>query len=394
MRRRARLIFLGGFLVLIYGVPLFQAGVEITRGRLPQALDVFRSVPTRPNLRAFEHQLEEDSLPAQEVRPWVQHAWFRLLGNAGEKVVVGRDGWLFYKPDMQYLVEPYEGDEVLAAIVDFRDQLARRGIHLLVMPVPGKPTVYPDRLTSRANGEKRLHSHTLELLAALRQAGIETPDLFDLFAGLREKPELEPWYLRRDTHWSGGGARLAAEVIAQRIRALGWVELGDIPYRERDVVVKRRSDIAHMIRVPDIESQYPDERVLCRQVVRADTGELYRDSPDSPVLVLGDSFLRMYQTDAPRDAGFIAHLARELRRPLASVVNDGGASTLVRQELHRRPELLAGKRVVIWEFVERDIRFGMEGWKKVDVGGAVTADTRGFTPIKASGTVNNSTISR
>ena len=64
-------------------------------------------------------------------------------------------------------------------------------------------------------------------------------------------------------------------------------------------------------------------------------------------------------------AGFIAHLARELKQPLASVVNDGGASTLVRQELHRRPALLENKRVVVWEFVERDIRLGMEGWQTV-----------------------------
>ena len=44
-------------------------------------------------------------------------------------------------------------------------------------------------------------------------------------------------------------------------------------------------------------------------------------------------------------------------------MNDGGASTLVRQELARRPQLLAGKTLVIWEFVERDIGYGTEGWQ-------------------------------
>jgi hypothetical protein len=46
-------------------------------------------------------------------------------------------------------------------------------------------------------------------------------------------------------------------------------------------------------------------------------------------------------------------------------VSDGGASTLVRQELYLRPSLLDEKRVVIWEFAERDIRFGMEGWQDI-----------------------------
>ena len=69
--------------------------------------------------------------------------------------------------------------------------------------------------------------------------------------------------------------------------------------------------------------------------------------------------------DEPGSAGLIAHLARLLDQPLASIVNDGGASTLVRQELARKPELLDGKTLVIWEFIERDIRFGLQGWQHV-----------------------------
>ena len=89
------------------------------------------------------------------------------------------------------------------------------------------------------------------------------------------------------------------------------------------------------------------------------------DDPASDVLLIGDSFLRIYDTDEPGAAGFPAHVARRLARPLASLVIDGGGSTIVRRELASRPALLEGKRVVIWEFVERDIRFGMEGWKPV-----------------------------
>ena len=48
------------------------------------------------------------------------------------------------------------------------------------------------------------------------------------------------------------------------------------------------------------------------------------------LLVLGDSFMRMYQTDDPTAAGFISHLARALRLPLTSIVNDGGALVCLR----------------------------------------------------------------
>ncbi|HZT31023.1 MAG TPA: hypothetical protein VFA33_14135 [Bryobacteraceae bacterium] len=365
MGRARQLVFLGWFLALIYGVPAYQSAAEILRGRAPQFLEVFTTTPTRPNLRAFEHRVEDASLVAQAVRPWMQDAWFALFRDAGEKVVTGREDWLFYEPDLRYLVEPGEPGEPFEAIVDFRDQLARQGIRLIVLAIPGKPSVYPDRLTSRVAAGRTIRSSTLDLLAALRHSGIEAPDLFDFFAKLRREPASSPWYLPQDTHWSAEGARRAAAAVARRIRDLGWIGPGPVRYTERPVTVRRTGDIARMIRVAAIERHYPLEEVSCRQVMRQDTGEPYRDAADSPVLVLGDSFLRMYETDEPRAAGFIAHLARELGRPLASVVNDGGASTLVRQELSRRPALLEGKKLVIWEFVERDIRFGTEGWQKV-----------------------------
>ena len=86
---------------------------------------------------------------------------------------------------------------------------------------------------------------------------------------------------------------------------------------------------------------------------------------NASVLVLGDSFLRIFERDEPGSGGFVAHLACYLGSGLSSIINDGGASTLVRQQLARKPALLEGKRVVVWEFVERDIRFGTEGWQVI-----------------------------
>jgi hypothetical protein len=235
--------------------------------------------------------------------------------------------------------------------------------------MPVKPSVYPDKLSRRAApGGQSFSSPTVELISRLREAGVEVSDLFETFRELRARNSLtesEPYYLVRDTHWSGKAVTIAAEEVAEQIRRLGWADSGSTDYGLKDVMVKRRSDVAQMVRVPGIEKTFPPEDVLCYQVVQKNDGKPYQDDPHSPVLVLGDSFLRIYQTDEPTSAGFVAHLAKKLRRPLASIVNDGGASTLVRQELARRAGFLQGKRLVIWEFVERDIRFGVEGWKDV-----------------------------
>jgi len=365
------------FLAMIFAVPLAQAGIEIYHQQLPAALDLFTRIPTMETLRAFEKGLEDSSWFSQKLRPWMQYLWFEILANLGDKALLGRDGWLFYRPDVRYLVEPYpsaEGraapnEDPLSAIVDFQGQLSQRGIRLVVIPMPGKPSVYPDKLTHRvAVTDQIFPSHTLDLIARLRAAGVEVVDLFATFQQLRRNhlpSSKELYYLPQDTHWSGKAVSIAADAVAERICGLNWINRGSAEYELRPMSVKRRGDIVRMARVPEIEQHFPPEEVWCNQVVDKATGQPYKDDVRSPVLVLGDSFLRIYQTDEPLSAGFIAHLANKLQQPLATIINDGGASTLVRQELSRRPNLLQGKKLVIWEFVERDIRFGTEGWKKV-----------------------------
>jgi hypothetical protein len=119
-----------------------------------------------------------------------------------------------------------------------------------------------------------------------------------------------------------------------------------------------------MSRLPGETSAFPPENTTAYRVLD-EAGEPYADSDDAQILLLGDSFSRIYQTDEPEAAGLIANLAFELHAPLSSIVNDGGASTLVRQELARNLEILKGKRLVIWAFAERDLRFGMKGWEKI-----------------------------
>src|SRR5678815_249814 len=89
----------------IYSVPVVQGVIEISGGRAPQFFDIFQRFPTRTTLRSYEKELEDSAVVARASRPWVQYGWFVLFGDAGEKVLMGRDSWLFYRPDVRYLVE-------------------------------------------------------------------------------------------------------------------------------------------------------------------------------------------------------------------------------------------------------------------------------------------------
>jgi SGNH hydrolase-like domain, acetyltransferase AlgX len=375
MHRRAYTFVVAVFLAVIMAPGVIQSVFELRDGERPRALDVFRQPPTAGNLHAYEQSLEETSLVVKQLRPWVQYFEWRFLADAGENAVVGRDGWLFYRPSVRYLVERQTGApeskvaDPLQAIRSFRDQLQERGIRLLVVPVPNKESVYPGMLATRAEGAGVVVcEQTRRLLDQLDQAGVEYVDLFAVFRRASQeesRSRSRRLYLAQDSHWSPEGAQVAAAAAARRVLDVGAVNRGNHAYALRSVTVRRHGDLVEMLRVPQIERTLEPQSLACLQVVESDTGTTYRDRPESEILILGDSFLRIYEQDEPGAAGFIAHLARELGQPLSSLVNDGGASTLVRQELARRPALLLNKKLVIWEFAERDIRYGTEGWRIV-----------------------------
>ncbi len=390
-----------------------------TAGRIPGLVwKAFwtTTVFSRTYLRAWENEMEETSIAADMLRPPNQFLRFALMHDLGEKAVLGRKGWFFYRPGVEYLTYPsildprsqpdtttniidespvQVRDDPVGTIVTFRDQLAAQGVELLVVIVPGKGSVYPDMVNaSVAPDEACRFSHSVGVLEELERRGVAVVDLFHPFAEERTRDEEagDSLYLSKDTHWRARGLRLCARLVAERIRGYEWYdpEWETTEYVLEQVDVDRVGDVGTMTALPDfrvreLKLAFGVESTACFQVYRVqrdDEGNearrvLYRDDFNrANVLVLGDSFSRIYQTDEPRMAGWIAHLAYELRQPVCSFVSDGGASTLVRQTLARalskakeegkRP-VLAGKKLVVWEFIERDLRFGAEGWQDVAI---------------------------
>lgn len=348
-------------------------------------------------LRPYEKEMEKSALFANALRPWMQTGYYLAFRDLGDKALLGKKGWLFYRPDVQYLTKPDIAD-VRSEIVDandapikdavfdtikaFNDQLAGMGIDLVVVVMPGKPSIYPDLFaTSMKPVSAGAVSHSTAFIDKLSKAGIATVDLFSVFAAERrgDVKAGDSLYLRTDTHFRSRAVTATARAVAGRLEKFAWFTPGAIEYGIDTLTVARNGDIAEMARLPNVNLPslglpFPAESTTCYRVVRLernDSGVIiqripYRDDyRTADILVLGDSYSRIYQTDEPRSAGWISHLAREIRRPVASLVNDGGASTLVRQTLARKVNLLKGKKAVVWEIVERDLRFGAEGWKDV-----------------------------
>src|SRR5688500_17551870 len=92
------------FLGIIAVVPLIQTLIEARGEEGVRALEVFRQPPTAAKLRAYERSLETANWAARASRPWIQFAQFACLKDGGEKAVIGRAEWYFYKPGLNYML--------------------------------------------------------------------------------------------------------------------------------------------------------------------------------------------------------------------------------------------------------------------------------------------------
>ncbi len=248
------------FLAVIYAVPLHQHVEEWKADRPMQSLDLWRHVPEifRPirerglrvssvidanrvflrRINEYEDDLEDASLAGQIIRPTVQSFMASRLGVGNEQAYVGRDGWLFYRPGMDSLTGPgflderqlarraASGTEWRAApqpdprkaILDFKRQLDERGITLIVMPTPIKPTIHPERFSARYTGHDRaLHNPSYQpFIEELEAEGVIVFDPSGLLLE-RKTEDGTTQYLATDTHWRPEAMEAAAVKLADLI---------------------------------------------------------------------------------------------------------------------------------------------------------------------------------
>jgi hypothetical protein len=380
------------FLLAIGVIPLVQAWLEKSRDETPFVVELFRHAPTRERLREFEEELEKTSDFKDYVQPRVQ-ALLTRFGRAGnKKATVGQDGFLFYVPGIEHVagrdfLDPERigqrersardaGSPIHAdprpAIFSLARALAQRGIPLVLFPVPDKAMLQPLELHGRGDPTRRLEvarNAGWPLFAEeLRSRRIT---LFD--PAPRELVAGEPArFLTQDTHWNPRWMRDVARELAALVRskvALPPAEPkpGFSVARE---TVERVGDVTDMLKLPEEQKLFLPERVSI-DVVKDSSGAVWEPDPKADVLLLGDSFTNVFSMDFMgwgAGAGFGAHLAVALDRPVDVIAQNDSGAFATRQalslELAGGNDRLAGKRVVIWEFAVRELSVG--DWKPIE----------------------------
>lgn len=405
------------FIALTCMIPVIQLIAELSSHTHVQELDLFTRVPTKPNLKAYEDDLRTASVARKAVQPWLQE-WVSTVGGFGNiNAVVGRDGWLFYRPGVDYVGgrgildaarlrqrkqelisngQPDPHPDPRPAIEQFAEQCRAAGAHLIIVPIPDKVMIQPGQLTRRLDGAAIAppnNSHFSRLVAELRAAGV---DVFD------PTPESvshgEQRFLIQDTHWTPAWMQRVADDLAKHIQSkVALPPKANFRTRVTPAEVSRVGDLVEMLRLPPGQRAFAPQTVTIQMVSDARSGQPWAPRADADVLLLGDSFTNIYSAGVMgwgESAGFAEQLSAALERPLDRIArNDAGAFAsrqMLGDDLARGRNRLAGKKLVIWEFAIRELEVG--NWKLIDMKLGHPAPSRSIVPDRGKEMIVTGTV--
>jgi alginate O-acetyltransferase complex protein AlgJ len=409
------------FLLTVFGVPVVQHVVEIRQnlakrtewrpesgqpepGLLPKAYTVgsllptgeqigkakgfwgyWSLIPSSESIVKFEEGLKESSVLTQALLSPAQGVMSGVFGVGNEKAYLGQPGWLFYRPDVDYVTasgflrpdvlraRQHAANEVqpdpIKAILATRDQLKERGIRLVIMPVPTKPLIHPEKLIGdKGLGLQLQNPSYRDFVARLEQEGIP---VYDPTAKLLEGKPKAPQYLETDTHWTPKAMGSVADDLAEFLKTRCELDAGEHGYTVHPTEVEHLGDIAEMLKLPMDQTLFKPQRVTIDAVQEPD-GTPWQLRPEGDVLLLGDSFANIFSLEGMgwgQSAGLAERLSYALQRPVDKIVINAGGAFSSRQDLQARlkrgDDRLAGKKVVVWEFCMRDLAQG--DWKLLDL---------------------------
>ena len=297
------------------------------------------------------------------------------LDKKSASVFAGPDGWLFLASELRFLAKAEFWGEAargssrskpadpLPAILDFHRQLKERGIELVLVPVPPKAAIYPEKFSAAAGVTIAAAPYLRAFYDQLRAGGVDVLDLTPVFIANREH-ERGDVFCETDSHWSGVGTVLAAQAIAERVKA----KLPVVPPRREYTSEWKESaisgDLAALLG-PNV-AKPSAETIALRLIGEKGSGIAVKPDPNSPVLVMGDSHTLVFSEFLAQRAGLIDQLAAELGFAPDLIGTRGSGATAVRVSLFRKVRSEAGylakKKVVVWCFAAREFTESDQGW--------------------------------
>lgn len=217
-----------------------------------------------------------------------------LRRSTDRRVVIGRDGWLFWTDDSDKVatMADFRGElrfsdaQLRAAnrhLIEMRTTLSACGVYSVIAVAPNKQSIYGDYLSnSTLRPNTRLDDLLLRLDPQARAALLDLrPSLRE---GLAQRPEL-PVFFKTDTHWNEIGAFYAYRAIIEAMAKA--ISLGNQSLASLDdfaVEVRPFTDGDTAVYILSSPGRFADIEVRLRRKPTT------RPRPPGQMLLIGDSF--------------------------------------------------------------------------------------------------------
>jgi alginate O-acetyltransferase complex protein AlgJ len=212
-------------------LPHVQLTENRTLAQLPQLPSDFLSLHTFP--QKLNDYLQDQFPLRGEAIQTVSYLRYRAGYSALSKVVVGKDGWLFY--DNGAHMEQGRGiltyaPEVLAdwmfGLEQRLEYVKQRGENFYVLPAPMQETIYPEKLPDWLAKDVKPTTDVDQILAAAKAKGID--QIVDVRPALVAAKAARAVYGPYDVHWNGDGAYIAYRTLMERI-SRDYPDLAPLP---------------------------------------------------------------------------------------------------------------------------------------------------------------------
>ncbi len=167
-----------------------------------------------------------------------------LRKSSNDKVIIGKDGWLFYKgDDGKQTIDDYTGkqrfsedelESIRTILEKYSTNLSSMGIKFIIVVAPSKEFIYSEYLPDFYFKDKTSKLEQVKKYLLKKHSSIEFIDLKEVFLNEKNnKNRKYPLFFRTDTHWNDSGAYVGYHQILRRIN---MVPIDENQFIQRELI--------------------------------------------------------------------------------------------------------------------------------------------------------------
>lgn len=293
--------------------------------------------------------------------------------QAAAPVIEGKDGWLFAGWERSDKIDQPMLAANIKLLQEAQAALAARDVKLLLLVVPSKAPLYPQRLPADAAISADAARRYDEVLLQLERAGVTTLDDRAVLLAVEGAPvegddgAKQSAFYRADYHWTAWAAEASAAAVAKLITSRWPLPPATGPGATLGSWSNERhyGDLVANFMSAEDRKRIGRDSYTVRTAPAAAPGLL--DEGPAQVVVVGNSFVQPY-------LGFPQKLSNALGRPVGLTFNPGNISpwkTLL--DALANPAFVQHKpSVVVWQFNEARMETPIDSAAAWDAGSAMT----------------------